>query len=115
VTFTKRISIERYRQPEIAEYCAGLIEGETEDGQSWIIYMDAHGKPNIYWPRRDESGAVIGEPVSMAADQAKKRRDTLARILASADPLGRLQAALDAANARVAELEGAPDGGKPIE
>jgi len=113
VTFTKRISIERYKG-EVAEQCAGLIEGETEDGESWIIFMDAKGKPEIYWPQRDEGGGVIGEGVSMAADQAKRRRDTLARILDSDDPLGRLRAALEAANAQVAELD-APTGGRPIE
>jgi hypothetical protein len=57
--FTKRISIERYKNADEVG-SAGLIEGETEDGERWIIFMDAKGKPSIYWPRRDEDGAVVG-------------------------------------------------------
>lgn len=60
MTFTKRISIERYKG-DVAEDCAGLIEGETEDGEQWIIYMDAKGRPRVYWPRRDEGGGVMGQ------------------------------------------------------
>lgn len=67
--FTKRISIERYKG-EVAEDCAGFIEGETDDGDRWIIYMNAQGRPQIYWPKRDEDGGVVGNAIRLDINHA---------------------------------------------
>lgn len=44
---------------------SGWIEGITDDGSSWITYLDGSGRPVLHWPAREESGAVIGEPVEL--------------------------------------------------
>jgi hypothetical protein len=116
--FTKRISIERYKNADEVG-SAGLIEGETEDGERWIIFMDTNGKPQVYWPRRDENGAVHGAPVPMAGPVGPSQRMAkLKEILASSvDPVqvvARLRAAVEAAEQRIAE-EGAPERDQPIE
>lgn len=46
---------------------AGWIEGVRDDGTTWIMYMDAGGSPECFWPIRDESGAVSGDPVILSA------------------------------------------------
>ncbi len=52
------IQIRRYSVLE-SDY-DGYIE---PDDRSWIIYLDITGKPALYWPERDETGAVVGEPL----------------------------------------------------
>jgi hypothetical protein len=32
---------------------------------SWIVYLDAAGRPAVYWPNREPSGAVIGDPITL--------------------------------------------------
>lgn len=62
----KRISIERYKTP--TNGYSGLIEGETDEGDRWIMYLDIHGRPEVFWPRRhDEDGSVttLGLPLNM--------------------------------------------------
>lgn len=60
----KRISIERY--PNATELdSAGLIEGESDDGRRWIIFMDEKGAPELYWPDRDPDGGVRGKPTTL--------------------------------------------------
>lgn len=49
----------------LTETWAGWVEGEANDGSSWIVYLDAAGRPALYWPQREESGAVVGEPVRL--------------------------------------------------
>lgn len=44
---------------------SGWIEGEDSDGKSWILYLNGAGRPALYWPTREESGAVEGEPVAL--------------------------------------------------
>lgn len=44
---------------------AGWVEGEDSDGKSWIVYLDGSGRPALYWPEREESGAVVGDPVKL--------------------------------------------------
>lgn len=64
------ITIGRYDGPEqtVSEHCAGWIEGTRPDGTRWIVFLDADGAPEVYWPRRDtETGAVIGEAVVLTA------------------------------------------------
>jgi hypothetical protein len=60
----KRISIERYKNVE-EDGRAGLIEGETDDGQRWILFLDAAGKPEVYWPERADDGEVVGEGIPL--------------------------------------------------
>lgn len=56
------IQIERY-QGLIGDHWAGCI---YDDSDSWIIFLDADGRPSLYWPQRDENGGVIGEPVVLS-------------------------------------------------
>lgn len=60
----KRITIERYKDPDQL-HSAGVIEGETDNGQRWIIFLDEEGSPEIYWPDRDLDGGVRGRPVPL--------------------------------------------------
>lgn len=69
--FTKRITIERYKEP--GEY-GGLIEGETDDGRQWILYLDAEGRPRLFWPQRDPDGAVVGEPIGLSETMIERVR-----------------------------------------
>lgn len=50
----------------IEEMVSGWIEGVRDDGTEWIMWLDAAGSPAFYWPTRDESGGVIGEPVLLS-------------------------------------------------
>lgn len=49
----------------LAAVWAGWIEGEDLAGTGWIIYLDGQGRPAVYFPDRDPSGAVRGEPVPL--------------------------------------------------
>lgn len=49
----------------LTETWAGWIEGEDSGGKSWIVWLDGSGRPALYWPEREESGAVVGEPVKL--------------------------------------------------
>lgn len=60
----KRITIERNQNADELQ-CAGNIQGETDDGRSWILFLDAEGAPEIYWPNRDEDGGVVGRVVTL--------------------------------------------------
>jgi hypothetical protein len=44
---------------------AGWIEGVRDDGSRWIMYTDAAGSPQIFWPHRGDDGAVRGVPVEL--------------------------------------------------
>lgn len=57
----QRIEIGRYPVPE--EGYAGYVEGTRDDGSTWIMFMDAYGSPASFWPSREDSGAVIGDPI----------------------------------------------------
>lgn len=50
----------------IEELISGWIEGVRDDGTEWIMWIDAAGSPAFYWPTRDESGSVIGDPIDLA-------------------------------------------------
>lgn len=41
---------------------SGWIE---DHARSWIIFLDEHGQPALYWPRRDALGGVIGTPITI--------------------------------------------------
>jgi len=68
----KRISIERYKT--LVDNYAGLIEGETDDGHKWIIFVDKDGRPVVFWPKRDPSGATVGEPIPLTTTNEEKTR-----------------------------------------
>ena len=61
----KRITIERNKNASELG-CAGQIEGETDDGRRWILFMDEHGAPEVFWPKRAEDGAVVGRSVDLS-------------------------------------------------
>jgi hypothetical protein len=63
----KRIAIERYELAQIEPTgYAGCIEGETDDGKRWIMWLDASGQPTVFWPEREASGAVVGEGILLS-------------------------------------------------
>lgn len=41
---------------------SGWIE---DHARSWIIFLDEHGQPALYWPRRDAEGGCIGSPFTI--------------------------------------------------
>lgn len=99
----KRISIERYKTP--TDGYAGCIEGATDDGGSWIMYLDTQGRPEVFWPERDEDGGVrgIGVPLTPEAieRQSQIRRDKMRNILrepSAEHVVKRLKEALEAAD-----------------
>lgn len=49
----------------LTETWAGWVEGEANDGTSWIVYLDGNGRPALYWPTREPSGAVAGDPITL--------------------------------------------------
>jgi hypothetical protein len=55
------IQITRYVNTQELGY-SGYIE---PDNGSWIIFLDSEGKPDVYFPERDENGAVVGDGIPM--------------------------------------------------
>jgi hypothetical protein len=45
---------------------AGWVEGVRDDGSKWIMYIDENGSPTEFYGERDESGAIVGEPIDLA-------------------------------------------------
>lgn len=56
------LTIGRYEHESITKDYTGYIEPANK---SWIIYLDADGKPSVYYPEREPSGAVIGDGVRL--------------------------------------------------
>jgi hypothetical protein len=56
------ITIGRYDHESITKDWAGWFEPADK---SWIIYTDTDGKPALYYPEREPSGAVIGEGIPL--------------------------------------------------
>lgn len=100
--FTKRITIERYNStPEdvleggplsLQDQYAGCIEGETDDGKRWILFVDGDGRPLVFWPDREQDGAVIGDGIDLVPDDAglqgdyAKNFDQLVADIGDGDP-----------------------------
>ena len=78
----KRITIERYKNAsEMGS--AGLIEGETDDGRRWILFLDESGAPKVFWPERDEDGGVVGDGIQL--DRARGQFSGVFDFLGVAD------------------------------
>lgn len=60
----QRIEIGRYPAPE--QGWAGYVEGTRDDGSTWIMFLDSEGSPAQFYGRREEAGAVVGDPVALA-------------------------------------------------
>jgi len=59
------------RYSDVQAETGGQWSGWVEpDDRSWIIWLDATGKPALYWPERDADGGVIGDPVVLADTEA---------------------------------------------
>lgn len=56
------LTIGRYEHESITRDYAGYIEPADK---AWIIYLDADGKPAVYYPEREASGAVIGDGIAL--------------------------------------------------
>ncbi len=50
------IKVRRYSDPETQKFWQGWIEPEDA---SWIMFIDAEGKPTVYLNRDPVTGAVI--------------------------------------------------------
>lgn len=62
----QNITIGRYAHESVTREWAGWIEGIRVDGSTWILYLDEHGSPCMYWAQRErDCGAVVGEPVAL--------------------------------------------------
>lgn len=102
----KRISIERYNRELEANpdwQYAGLLEGETDDGGSWIMWLDASGRPEVFWPNREEDGSVVGDGIPLTREgrrkESEQRTAKMRQILADPDPVfvvQRLRASMEA-------------------
>jgi len=53
------IRIGRYEEGH--EYTGWIEDRES----SWIVYLGPDGKPSLYWRDREDSGAVVGDPVDL--------------------------------------------------
>jgi len=58
------VTIGRYDHESITKTYAGWIE---PGDKAWIIYLDADGRPALYYPEREPNGAVIGDGIRLAA------------------------------------------------
>jgi hypothetical protein len=61
-TIMSTLTIGRYEHESITKDYAGYIEPADK---SWIIYLDADGKPSVYYPEREADGAVIGDGITL--------------------------------------------------
>jgi len=50
---------------DVADLYDGWIEGIRDDGSTWILWLDAHGNPEVFWARREPDGGVIGDPIRL--------------------------------------------------
>lgn len=51
---------------DVADHFDGWIEGVRDDGTSWIMWLDATGNPIVFFPQREEDGAVVGDPIDIS-------------------------------------------------
>ena len=58
------LTIGRYDHESITKDYAGWIE---PGDKAWIIYLDAAGRPALYYPEREANGAVIGHGIQLVA------------------------------------------------
>jgi hypothetical protein len=58
----RRINIERYPNPDEIGYSVAL-EGESDDGGRWIMFLDNQGRPKVFWPKREPDGAIVGDGI----------------------------------------------------
>lgn len=56
------ITIGRYDHESVTKDFAGWVEPADK---SWIIFLDADGKPAVYYAERDAEGGVIGEGINL--------------------------------------------------
>lgn len=68
----QRVTVGRYSALpgfDVPDHCdisgSGWIEGVRDDGSEWIMFTDTTGSPTVFWGERDESGAVVGVPISL--------------------------------------------------
>lgn len=59
------VKIGRYEHESVTKEFAGYIE---PDDRSWIIWLDANGKPALYYSERDASGGVTGLGIRLDGD-----------------------------------------------
>lgn len=101
----KRITIERYRQPEPDEdgnltdeqltdpglLHAGCIEGVTDDGHRWALYVSHDGYPEFFWTSRDEEnpgwdGSYLIPPHAGLTGKYQEQFEGLKRAIGDGEP-----------------------------
>lgn len=66
----QNITIERYGETEAKDLATGrgfsaCIYGKDDTDRGWIFWLDETGRPCVYYGAREESGAVLGQPVDL--------------------------------------------------
>ena len=84
---------------------SGWIEGVTDDDKSWILYIDKQGRPEIFWPERDEDGGVIGRGIGLQDGRIMK----FLEIMSDEDKVAAATRLKGAAEAALRMLEGASE------
>lgn len=92
------------QMPTVPPY-AGWIEGVTNDGKSWILYLDHDGKPEIFWPERDEDGGVVGRGIGLQDGRLYK----FLEIMAEPDVRDQAMRMKGAAESVLKYLDGDPE------
>lgn len=84
---------------------AGWIEGLTDDDQSWILFIDQQGRPEIFWPNRDDEGGVVGTGIGLQDGRIRK----FLEIMAEPDPRDQAMRMKGAAESVLKYLDGDPE------
>lgn len=98
----KNINIERYPNPDETGY-SSVIEGSDNVGNSWVMWLNSDGTPEVFWGHREEDGSVVGDGIPLTAEGQRRegylRAEKMRQILSDPDPAAvvkRLQGSLDA-------------------
>lgn len=68
----QNITIERYGEHEAKDLSTGrgfsaCIYGQDDAGAGWIFWLDESGRPAVYFPNREPSGAVMEPQIPLVA------------------------------------------------
>jgi hypothetical protein len=66
----QNITIERYGEHEAKNSVTGegfsaCISGQDDTGAGWVFWLDETGRPCVYFPNREPSGAVLEPQISL--------------------------------------------------
>lgn len=66
----QNITIERYADDEAKDLTTGkgfsaCIYGSDDNGAGWIFWLDETGRPAVYFPNREPSGAILDPQIEL--------------------------------------------------